>query len=315
MSSRKSLIALYIAACALFASIAHGLDAQTARLTAAPSRPNPGSIVRLTLDATESRDDSVVAVRGSMAGEPLHLIEAGDRIWRAIGGVPVNGPDTVVARVILDRASGRVDTVTTALAIPPLPEPSTTTSPRLAVDNRFTRPLDSATQARIERENALAREVGRRAHESPPMWTGSFLRPRTSTITSRFGTGRAFNGRVAARHLGVDFRGAVGEPIRAANQGVVALVDTFFLAGRVVYIDHGGGVVTGYFHLSEPLVEKGDTVVRGQRIGRVGATGRVTAAHLHWSARYGTLTVDPLELVALEREWYSGAPLAPPTNR
>jgi murein DD-endopeptidase MepM/ murein hydrolase activator NlpD len=102
----------------------------------------------------------------------------------------------------------------------------------------------------------------------------------------------------------VDFAGAVGAPIKAANRGVVALVDTFFLAGRVIYIDHGAGVVTGYFHLSEPLVSVGDTVTRGEIIGRVGSTGRVTGPHLHWTARYGTQTVDPLDLVELESGWY-----------
>ncbi len=93
--------------------------------------------------------------------------------------------------------------------------------------------------------------------------------------------------------------------MRAANRGVVALVDRFFLAGNVVYIDHGGGVVTGYFHLTKALVSPGDTVARGQRIGLVGATGRVTGPHLHWSARYGGLTVNPLDLLALGG-WYRG---------
>lgn len=113
-----------------------------------------------------------------------------------------------------------------------------------------------------------------------------------------------FNGRVASRHLGVDFRGKRGAPVHAANRGVVALVDTFFLAGNVVYIDHGGGLVTGYFHLSETLVSTGDTVSRGQIIGSVGATGRVTGPHLHWSARYGALPVNPLDLIPLKSGWY-----------
>jgi len=142
------------------------------------------------------------------------------------------------------------------------------------------------------------------------MWTASFLRPRASVLTGEFGSGRVFNGTVTSRHLGVDFRGAVGEPIRAANRGVVALVDSFFLAGNVVYIDHGAGVVTAYFHLSKPLVAAGDTVTRGQRIGLVGATGRVTGPHLHWAARYGTITVNPLDLVALGSNWYR-APAKP----
>src|SRR2546430_5947449 len=94
--------------------------------------------------------------------------------------------------------------------------------------------------------------------------------PRPSSTTTQFGTGRVFNGAVTSRHLGIDFRGAVGDSIRAANRGVVALVDNFYLAGGVVYIDHGAGVVTAYFHMSQQLVATGDTVSRGQLIGLVG---------------------------------------------
>ena len=122
-------------------------------------------------------------------------------------------------------------------------------------------------------------------------------RPRQARITSRFGTGRVFNGRLRSSHLGLDFAGHVGEPVYAANRGVVALVDSFFLAGNVVYIDHGAGVTTGYFHLSRTLVSVGDTVERGEEIGLVGATGRVTGPHLHWAARYGALVFDPAEIL------------------
>jgi murein DD-endopeptidase MepM/ murein hydrolase activator NlpD len=174
----------------------------------------------------------------------------------------------------------------------------------LAVDKRFTQPMDAKTQARIARENALAVGIGRAAHDSPPLWTQAFRKPRDSRITSQFGTGRMFNGTMASRHLGVDYQGAPGAPVHAANRGVVALVDTFFLAGRVVYIDHGGGVVTGYFHLTKPLVAKGDTVVRGQQIGTVGATGRVTGPHLHWTARYGGITVNPGDLLDIPPTFY-----------
>ena len=241
-----------------------------------------------------------------MSGEPLHFIASTAGAWHAIGAVPVDATGTLAASVILQRASGRTEIVRARLTLPKLPPP---VAQPLAVDSSFSRPLDSATAARVARENARAREVGQRAHDSPPMWTASFLRPRASVVTSEFGTGRLFNGRVTSRHLGVDFRGAVGEPIRAANRGVVALVENFFLAGNVVYIDHGAGVVTAYFHLSKPLVAAGDTVTRGQRIGLVGATGRVTGPHLHWAARYGTITVNPLDLVALGRKFY-GAPRA-----
>lgn len=288
----------------LCALVAGSLGAQRTRLSIAPVRPEPGAIVRLTLAAPAPRADAIVSIRGSMAGEPLHFLPSSPGTWHAIGAVPVDATGSLLADAEVRHASGKIESVRTRLTLPKVPPP---VSQPLAVDSSFTRPLDSATAARVERENARAREVGKHAHDSPLMWTASFLRPRTSVITSDFGSGRLFNGRMTSRHLGVDFRGAVGEPVDAANRGVVALVDNFFLAGNVVYIDHGGGLVTAYFHLSKPLVSVGDTVARGQVIGLVGATGRVTGPHLHWAARYGAITVNPLDLVSLKRNWYSGS--------
>lgn len=260
--------------------------------------------MRLTLTTLVSRTDSVVSVRGALAGEPLHFMRSAAGAWHAIGGVPVDAEGSLLANAVIQRASGKTEIARVRFALPKVPPP---VAQPLAVDSSFTKPLDAATIARIDRENAHAREIGRQAHDRPPMWTASFLKPRTSVITSEFGSGRLFNGALTTRHLGVDFRGAVGEPVRAANRGVVALVDNFFLAGNVVYLDHGGGVVTAYFHLSKTLVAAGDTVKRGQEIGLVGNTGRVTGPHLHWAARYGAITVNPLDLVALGSKWYAGS--------
>ena len=271
------------------------LNAQ--QVTVSPSRPAPGSIVRISLD-----ESSVAAIRGELGGEPLHFREAKPSQWHAIGGIPVDASGTVVGQVIVERSSGATDTLSIRVTLP-APRPGRGRPRRLSVSPRFTQPLDSATEARVARENARAREVGRHAHETPRMWTAPFLRPRPSRITARFGSGRTFNRTLASRHLGVDFAGKAGASVSAANRGIVVLVDNFFLAGNVVYVDHGAGVVTGYFHLSRTLVAEGDTVARGQQIGLVGATGRVTGPHLHWSARYGALTVNPLDLITLGGGW------------
>ena len=272
------------------------LEAQPT-LTATPSRPAPGSLVRLTLEAAGTGADSILAIDGYMSGEPLHFARGQGVAWRAFGPVSVDATDSVPARVAIHRASGNVDSVAVFVVLPKRP-PAKPGRPRsLAVNPRFTQPMSAETEARIARENEMARDVGRKAHETPPMWTESFINPRPSSITSRFGSGRMFNGTLSSRHLGVDFSGAVGTPVRAANRGVVALVDDFYLAGNVVYIDHGAGIVTGYFHLSRALVAAGDTVQKGQQIGLVGATGRVTGPHLHWNARYGAVTVNPLDLM------------------
>lgn len=278
--------------------------AQSPTITVSPSEPAPGAIVRLTL-AQGAADDSVVSVRGTMAGEPLRFLPGDSARFHAIGGVPADASDKVTARVFVARSSGRVDSLSMDVPVPHVEPPKREST--LSVDRRFTQPMDAATRARVARENALALRVGRAAHDSPPMWTREFRKPRDSRITSQFGTGRMFNGTMASRHLGVDYQGAPGAPVHAANRGVVALVDTFFLAGRVIYIDHGGGVVTGYFHLTKPLVAKGDTVERGQQIGTVGATGRVTGPHLHWSARYGGITVNPGDLLEIPVSFYGAA--------
>jgi murein DD-endopeptidase MepM/ murein hydrolase activator NlpD len=255
-----------------------------------PQQPAPGAIVQVVY--TPDPGDSVTAVRGSMGGERLHFTRDDDGAWRSLGPVPVDASDSVQARVAVEVA-GRIDSLRVAAQVPKV----VVASSNLSVSQRFTRPMDAETAARVAREGALAREVGRASHETPRLWVQPFRRPRNTIITSPFGSGRVFNGELTSRHLGVDFRGSLGQEVRAANRGVVALVDTFFLAGRLVYIDHGVGVTTAYFHLNEILVAKGDTVVRGQLIGRVGGTGRVTAPHLHWAARYGSTSVNPLDLI------------------
>ena len=288
---RLPKIALFAAA----SSVALTLGAQAPRLSVVPARPAPGAIVQLTLDARSGAGDSVVSVSGEMAGEPLHFARSTRGTYRAIGAVPVDSAASTSAQVVIGRKSGRADTVNKVIDLPRFPPPSE----KLAVAPRFGQQLDSALEARVERESAIAREIGRRSHDRPRLWSAPFARPRPSAITSQFGTGRTFNGQVTSRHLGVDFRGVSGAPVRAANRGVVALVDTFYLGGRIIYVDHGEGVVTAYMHLSRALVAVGDTVARGQRIGLVGATGRVTGPHLHWAARYGQLTANPLDLLKL----------------
>ena len=257
----------------------------------------------------------MVTIDGEFAGEPVHFVTASNDRRQALGAIPLDASDSVVARVLVSRASGAIDTLRVTLRYPHRPSPPSTPAiarggvpsgpaRRLRVDPRFTQHMDADTELRIERENELAKEVGRRAQDTPQLWTFPFLRPRETKVTSRFGSGRVFNGRVSSSHLGVDYRGSLGEPIFAANRGVVALVAEFFLAGNVVYVNHGDGLVTGYFHMSHPEVAIGDTVERGQEIGLVGSTGRVTGPHLHWSARFGALTINPADLLAL------GAPFA-----
>jgi len=195
--------------------------------------------------------------------------------------------------VVTCSVAGRSDSLTASVALTAADYPLE----RLRVAPRFSAPPDSALAERMRRESAMAAEVSRRSHDTPRLWTEPFRRPRESRVTSTFGRGREFNGTVSSRHMGTDYAGAVGAPVHAANRGIVRLVDSFYLGGRVVYLDHGAGIVTAYLHLSEQGVAVGDTVQRGDVIGKVGATGRVTGPHLHWITRYGGVTVDPASML------------------
>ncbi|HYL54781.1 MAG TPA: M23 family metallopeptidase [Gemmatimonadales bacterium] len=242
--------------------------------------------------------DSVVDVQGTLAGQALHFEREADG-FHALGGVPF-GSDSAVAQIVRSYADGMVDTATVPLPVRRRRLPGE----RLRVAPEFARPPDSLKE-RIRLESELVDGFRERAHETPRLWHEPFLRPRPSRITSGFGTPRIFNGEVRSRHYGVDFAGELGAPVEAANRGVVALVADLYYSGTTVLIDHGAGLVTGYFHLSRVSVVPGDTVERGQVIGLVGATGRVTRSHLHWWGTYGEITVNPLDLLKLggNLEW------------
>ena len=256
-----------------------------------PAAPGEGRLFRLR--ATASEHTPVLGAHGSLGGEELHFERRSDRVFETLAAVPVAAGDTVQARLRFVYGTGQEERVTVAIPV----TPGTYAHEELRVAPRFGSPLDSADQARLDRDRALAAEASRRAHRTPRIWSDSVVMPRSSPVTSGFGDGRIFNGRVSSRHMGLDLRGARGDTVVAAARGIVEVVEPFLLAGNVVYLNHGGGVLSGYFHLNRQLVQPGDTVEAGQPVGLVGATGRVTGPHLHWVVRYGTTSVDPRSLL------------------
>jgi murein DD-endopeptidase MepM/ murein hydrolase activator NlpD len=125
-------------------------------------------------------------------------------------------------------------------------------------------------------------------------WNGVFQVPVTTTIVSAgYGGRRSYNGGpIEIYHTGVDYAAATGDTVAAPAAGVVVFSDVLELRGGVIIIDHGLGVMTGYYHLSERLVEEGDAVTVGQPIGRVGSTGLSSGPHLHWDLRIMNVPVD-----------------------
>ncbi len=128
-------------------------------------------------------------------------------------------------------------------------------------------------------------------------WSLPLTRPVPGSVSSAFGLTRFINDQPRAPHRGVDFRGGMGVPVKACADGIVELVADHYFSGRSVYLDHGQGVTSVYFHLSQILVKQGQMVHKGQVLGKMGRTGRATGPHLHFGLYVLGEPVNPLPLM------------------
>lgn len=145
----------------------------------------------------------------------------------------------------------------------------------------------------VERKRLISR---RTAITGAPLFAAPFSWPVTGIVSGLYGSQRILNGKPRSPHLGVDIAADAGTPVRAPTDGVVSLVDDQFFTGNTVMLDHGLGLTSVYAHLSRIDVSEGERVSAGDIIGAVGATGRVTAAHLHWGVHLTGVGVDPMLL-------------------
>ena len=166
-------------------------------------------------------------------------------------------------------------------------------SSRLKVAPKFT--SLSASQKRRTKEDQRAFAHAYAQDELRPLFSENFVNPRgtSARVTSVFGGRRIFNGRTKSRHLGLDLDGSPGDPVYAAADGVVRMRRDCFYAGGTLVVGHGAGIFTSYFHLSRFHAAEGDAVKKGQLIGEVGKSGRVTGPHLHFGAKVSGVHIDP----------------------
>ena len=163
---------------------------------------------------------------------------------------------------------------------------------RITVSNsRHVNPL-ADDMTRITRELELQNAAYRQFSPTVPS-NILFDPPVKGPLSSPFGLKRFFNGEPRAPHSGLDFAVPTGTPVAAPAAGKVILTGDYFFNGNTVFLDHGQGLISMYCHLSVIDVKVGDTLARGQVLGKVGATGRVTGAHLHWNVSLNDARVDP----------------------
>lgn len=248
-----------------------------------PSRPFPGSVLIVDVAGVPAG----TTPEATFLGKPLVWHRLGG-IWRGLGPVP---DDTAAGRTPLALKVGDKGRLL-ELEVTPV----AFDKDELRVDGKFTR-LPEAAQKQIARDRKRVAAMWKKGSAEKPFFTGNFELPRQARTTAPYGTRRTFNGQTRSVHLGWDLDGKVGEPIVAPNDGVVTMAEDLYYSGGTLFVDHGGGLYTGYFHMSRFDVKPGDKVVKGQLLGAVGRSGRVTGPHLHWTARVGGHYLNPAALL------------------
>jgi len=214
------------------------------------------------------------------------VLVAGDASgWFAVVGIPLDAKVGAALPLTVERAEREPETIAFAIG-----------RKRYATQQLSVKPeqveLSPADLARHEQERAHLRGVLRTFSESAPD-SLLLLQPCEGPRSDSFGKRRFFNRQPRSPHNGLDIAAPDGTPVVAAGTGNVLDVGDYFFSGRTLILDHGRGFLTLYAHLSAIDANTGDRVPAGKRIGSVGATGRVTGSHLHFSVYLNAAAVDP----------------------
>lgn len=269
--------------------------AQAAKLQVDPAAPQPGDILTLTI--WPEKGENLQSIEMNAFDTPKVLFaRRSDGSFRGYLGVPYDRsadeyplPVKVHYRT-KDNTSHQQD-ITKQLIVYARHFPT----------QRIT--MKSSTASTMNRTKALRAEKAhvqsKLQHSAPrPLWKGDFIVPVKGKSTSTYGRKRYVNGKWWGQHSGADISASTGTPVYATNSGRVVLSEYLpALRGNCVIIDHGCNIFSVYMHLSKRQVKEGDVVTKKQLIGKVGATGFVTGAHLHWAIRVGWESCDPFRVV------------------
>jgi murein DD-endopeptidase MepM/ murein hydrolase activator NlpD len=259
---------------AIAAALAAPARAQTLPRAAAV----PGGVARVALGPSQS------APRARLGKDRVLVAREGDE-WFALVGIPLAAKAGAKLAVDVERADGARSRLEIGVG-PKQYAAQHLKVPRGQVD------LSPEDLARYERERVHLAAVLATFSDTPPA-TLAMVQPAPGARSATFGLRRYFNGQPRSPHTGMDIAAPTGTPVVAASAGRVIDVGDYFFPGRTVILDHGQGLLTLYSHLSAIEASVGEAVAAGSTVGKVGATGRVTGPHLHFSVYLNTAAVDP----------------------
>lgn len=247
--------------------------------------PVPGGVVRLPLGPAQQRP-RVTVRQGDQELPVLVMGEAGG--WTAVLGIALTATpgDAQISVYTEERGSRQIS----YRIAPKQYQEQHLTVPPHTVD------LSPQDLARHQREREHQAQLMAGFSESPAGQSPESLRmqpPAPGPRSSSFGLRRVFNGQARSPHSGMDIAAPTGTPVAAPLAARVIDTGDYVFNGRTVWLDHGQGLLSMLCHLSAIDVQPGQIVQAGQRLGAVGASGRVTGAHLHWSVALNRSMVDP----------------------
>ncbi len=264
-----------ILALALLAGLAkpvHALDLPR-------SNPVPGGIAHIPLGAA---DDPPPRAHYDKRRVAVVKTEAG---WTAVVGIPLSAQPGK-QRIQVRLANRREHSLTFHVRDKAYPAQHITIK-----NNRMVNPNQKDLKRIAQERKRIQGALDRWSDAETPAFT--FDLPVKGRFSSGFGLKRFFNEQPRNPHNGLDIAAPAGTPIHAPANGRVIDAGRFFFSGNLVFLDHGQGLISTYAHMQSIEVEPGQEVQRGERIGTVGQTGRVTGPHLHWSVNLNRVKVDP----------------------
>jgi murein DD-endopeptidase MepM/ murein hydrolase activator NlpD len=249
-----------------------------------PVAPSQGKTIEIRV-----RLDRAATVSGIFDGQPItFLYDSPTELWALAAVPPWSPPGERVLSVQAVAPDGQESWATRPLDVGETPFTTQSILVPLEQDDLLgpgLRPAEDRYLAEFLRGVTPA-----------PLWDGPFTIPSQGVRTSPFGARRSYQGGpLVGYHGGVDIAAPEGTPVFAPADGVVMMAEELRVRGRVVILDHGAGVFTLYFHLSQMMVSPGQVVSRGELLGLIGNTGLSTGPHLHWEVRIGEVIVDPDE--------------------
>ena len=229
-----------------------------------------------------------------LVGKRRVAVARTDAGWVAVAGIPLDTPPGPMALTVRDADGER--TVSVEVGERAYREQHLTIK-----EQRYVTPSEDEL-ARYRRERAEMDAARASWRETASL--GAFVdAPVPGPRSDSFGSRRFYNGQPRSPHSGMDIAAVAGTPVRAPAAGRVVATGAYFFNGNTVMLDHGEGLVTLYCHLERIDVSDGASVAAGDTLGLVGATGRVTGAHLHWSVYLSGVAIDPALMIARFRAY------------